>query len=296
LTGRSPAISAVRASVQAIAGTDADVLIYGETGTGKELAARAIHEASERAGGPFVHLNCAALPESMIENELFGHVAGAFSGAMKDRFGKFEHANRGILCLDEIDSLPMALQAKLLQALQSKSITRLGSNDPTELDFRTIAIAKTDLKDAVANGRFRADLLYRLNVVSLRLPSLDERREDIPFLTETLMADAHARYKRTLFDLSPALLQGLSARNWSGNVRELRNAVERMYLGLEDIGDTETPTGPISLADRVADVEKSLIIGALNAQDGSIKAVCDALIIPRKTLYDKMRKYGIERG
>ncbi len=294
LTGRSAAITAVRSQLLAIAKTDADVLIFGETGTGKELAARAIHEASERAEGPFVHLNCAALPEAMIESELFGHVAGAFAGAMKDRFGKFEHANRGILCLDEIDSLPLALQAKLLQALQSKSITRLGSNDAVPLDFRTVAIAKTDLTDAVANGTFRADLLYRLNVVSLRLPTLDERRDDIPFLIEALMADAHLRYNRTLPEVPQTLVQAMSRRDWSGNVRELRNAVERIYLGLEDTVGAEN--GPVSLADQVAEIEKALIVGALKAENGSVKAVCDALLVPRKTLYDKMRKYGIERG
>lgn len=294
LTGRSAAITTVRRQLQAIANTDADVLIFGETGTGKELAARAIHEASERADGPFVHLNCAALPEAMIESELFGHVAGAFAGAMKDRFGKFEHANRGILCLDEIDSLPLALQAKLLQALQSKSITRLGSNDSVPLDFRTIAIAKSDLTTAVADGTFRADLLYRLNVVSLRLPTLEERREDIPFLIESLMADAHRRYGRTLPDVPQALVQAMSRRDWSGNVRELRNAVERVYLGLDDTAGTAN--GPVSLADQVAEIEKALIVGALKAENGSVKAVCDALLVPRKTLYDKMRKYGIERG
>lgn len=295
LTGRSAAISAVRTQLQTIAKTDADVLIFGETGTGKELAARAIHEASERAQGPFVHLNCAALPEAMIESELFGHVAGAFAGAMKDRFGKFEHANRGILCLDEIDSLPLALQAKLLQALQSKAITRLGSNDAVPLDFRTIAIAKSDLTGAVTEGAFRADLLYRLNVVSLRLPTLDERRDDIPFLIEALLADAHVRYNRTLPDVPHALVQALSGRDWTGNVRELRNAVERIYLGLEDMTGIAAATGPVSLADQVAEIEKALIVGALKAENGSVKAVCDALLVPRKTLYDKMRKYGIER-
>jgi len=172
----------VREAIGAIAATDADVLITGETGTGKEIAARAIHAASARAKGPFVQINCAALPETLIESELFGHEAGAFPGATRARFGKLEHARGGILCLDEIDLLPLPLQAKLLDVLHNRRVTRLGSNDAVALDIRVIAMAKVDLEEAVRLGRFRADLLYRLNVVTVALPPLSARREDIPGL------------------------------------------------------------------------------------------------------------------
>lgn len=294
LTGRSAVMETLRTQLRAIAHTDADILIFGETGTGKELAARALHEASTRANASFVHVNCAALPEAMIESELFGHVAGAFSGAIKDRYGKFEHAHRGILCLDEIDSLPLSLQAKLLQALQSREVTRLGSNDPVALDFRTIAIAKSDLTQAVANGTFRADLLYRLNVVSLRLPRLTERREDIPLLFAELLVDAQARYKGEMPKPQPAFLQDLARRDWAGNVRELRNVADRHYLGLDEHRDQGAT--PASLADQMAELEKALIVSTIASQGGSIKATCEALNVPRKTLYDKMRKYGIDRA
>ncbi len=294
LTGRSAAINELRTQLRAIAHTDADLLIHGETGTGKERAARTLHEASARSGGTFVHVNCAALPADMIESELFGHVAGAFSGAMRDRYGKFEHAHRGILCLDEIDSLPQALQAKLLQALQNKQITRLGSNDVIPTDFRIIAIAKTDLKAAVAEGLFRADLLYRLNVVTLRMPTLAERREDIPALFTTLLNETHARYKREIPPTPTAMLQALTGREWEGNIRELRNAAERVYLGLEG-AENPIDEHADSLAARMAKTERALISAALSANAGSVKETCDALQIPRKTLYDKMKKYRLER-
>jgi two-component system C4-dicarboxylate transport response regulator DctD len=177
-----PADARLRLQLRAVAATEADVLIEGATGTGKELAARALHEAGARADRPFVQINCAALPAELIESELFGHESGAFPGATRARFGKFEHARGGTVFLDEIDSLPMPLQAKLLHVVQNREVTRLGSNEAIALDVRFVAASKQDLGAAAAEGSFRADLLYRLNVVTIHMPGLGERREDIPLL------------------------------------------------------------------------------------------------------------------
>lgn len=294
LVGRSPAMVRLRAAIRTIAATDADILITGATGTGKEVAARAIHRISDRAGGNFVHINCAALPDQTMEIELFGHEAGAFPGATRARFGKLEHARGGVLCLDEIDSMPLHLQAKLLDVLQNRAVTRLGSNDTIPLDIRVIAIAKADLETAVAEGRFRSDLYYRLNVLSVRMPALSERSDDVPRLFPLLVSEAAARYKVTPPEVTGALLTDIAARDWPGNVRELRNAADRFVLGLNgavaaDAGQGET------LADRVAAHEKALIASAIAAHGGRIKDVYEDLGIGRKTLYDKMQKYGLTR-
>ncbi len=201
LLGRSEAMTRLRATLRAIAATDADLVIEGETGTGKEVAARALHAASARAAKPFIAVNCAALPAELIESELFGHEAGAFPGATRARYGRFEHARGGTLFLDEIDSLPMALQGKLLHVVEQRSITRLGSNDPIDLDLRIVAASKGDLAQAAQTGAFRPDLLYRLNVVTLRMPPLAERRGDIPELFMALLTGAAARAGRPLPDV-----------------------------------------------------------------------------------------------
>lgn len=304
LAGRSAAMVAVRAQVRAVAQTDADVLIVGETGTGKEVAARALQMASERASGPFVHINCAALPSELIDSELFGHEAGAFPGATRARYGRFEHARGGTVFLDEIDSLPMRLQAKLLHAIQNRIITRLGSNDPVELDVRFIAASKSDLEKAVEAGTFRDDLYYRLNVLHIRMPPLDERREDIPRLFIQLVHDASVRYKRPVRVVPDRLLASLARRSWPGNVRELRNAADRFVLDLDldldlEPGAEETVDGlPISsggLSQQVATYEKSLIAATIAAHAGNLKATYEALGISRKSLYEKMRKYDLSR-
>lgn len=297
LAGRSPVMVAIREQVRAVAGTDADVLITGATGTGKEVAARAIHRASARAEKPFVHINCAALPADLIESELFGHEAGAFPGAARARYGKFEHARDGTVFLDEIDSLDQKLQAKLLQAVQDRVVTRLGSNDPVSLDVRFIAASKRDLEDAARKGEFRADLLYRLNVVTIRMPELDARREDVPKLFLQLVDEAAARYKRTAPEVPGAILTSVSSRNWPGNVRELKNAAERFALGLDlDLGvQARTPAGAGSLSEMMAEHEKSLIAAAIAANGGSLKATYEALGLSRKSLYEKMQKYGLSR-
>lgn len=304
LAGRSAAMVAVRAQVRAVAQTDADVLIVGETGTGKEVAARALQMASERASGPFVHINCAALPSELIDSELFGHEAGAFPGATRARYGRFEHARGGTVFLDEIDSLPMRLQAKLLHAIQNRIITRLGSNDPVELDVRFIAASKSDLEKAVEAGTFRDDLYYRLNVLHIRMPPLDERREDIPRLFIQLVHDASVRYKRPVRVVPDRLLASLARRSWPGNVRELRNAADRFVLDLDldldlEPGAEETVDGlPMSsggLSQQVATYEKSLIAATIAAHAGNLKATYEALGISRKSLYEKMRKYDLSR-
>jgi two-component system, NtrC family, C4-dicarboxylate transport response regulator DctD len=295
LTGRSVLMTRLRQQVRAIAATEADVLVQGATGTGKEVAARAIHRASPRAEKPFVQINCAALPADLIESELFGHEPGAFPGASRARYGKFEHARGGTVFLDEIDAMSQPVQAKLLTAIQNRSITRLGSNDVIDLDVRFIAASKQDLATEAAAGRFRPDLLYRLNVVTLRMPDLDERREDVPRLFTHLVAEAAARYKRPVPEIPGAVLNAVAARDWPGNVRELRNAADRFALGLDlDIGGT-VGASDRALSAQMAEHEKSLISAALAAHGGSLKDTYEALGLSRKALYEKMQKHGLSR-
>lgn len=295
LFGRSSTMAKVRKSIAAIADTDVNVLISGATGTGKEIAARLIHKQSARAAGQFVHINCAALPEALIESELFGHEIGAFPGAMRARYGKFEHARGGTLCLDEVDLLPLPLQAKLLDVLHNRTITRLGSNDTVSLDFRVIALSKSNLEDAVAQDRFRSDLLYRLNVASLRLPDLVDRREDIPGLFTLFAAEVAKQNDLPIPDAPVEMLTVLSGRDWPGNVRELRNEAERFVLGLSEM--TQGGDKPkMALIDQVGAYEKALIAASITAHEGRIMAACESLGLSRRSLYDKMQKYGISRA
>jgi len=295
LIGRSDPMVALRKSVRAIAATDADVLITGATGVGKDLTARALHDLSARGPHPFVHINCAALPTDLVETELFGHEAGAFPGAMRARFGKFEFARQGTVFLDEIDSLAVPIQAKLLHAIQARQITRLGANDPIALDIRVIAAAKTDLEAAVAAGNFRADLLYRLNVVTVSVPPLSARRDDIASLFLNLAAQAAARYSKPMPDVPAVVLAEMATRDWPGNVRELRNAADRFVLGL-DPAATPSGTEDQSLSARMAAHEKSLITAALTANGGSLKQTYTALGLSRKALYEKMQKHGLSKA
>ena len=292
LNGRSPVMAALRDRLRAVAAADTDVLIEGATGTGKEVAARALHAASERGARPFVAINCAALPEGLIESELFGHAPGAFPGATRERYGKFEHARGGALFLDQIDSLPLPVQGKLLTALQDRAITPLGSNEAVALDLRVIAASKNGLADAVAAGTFRDDLFYRLNVVTVQMPTLAERREDIPGLYQILLSQASSRHNRPVPEVRPETLSELSARPWPGNVRELRNEAERAILGLGATDAGPAPTG--KLADLMAAHERGLIAAALSANGGSAKATYEALGISRKALYEKMQKHGLD--
>lgn len=290
LLGKSPAIEQVRQVIRQVAETNADVLIFGETGTGKELVARCLHESSERAAHPFAALNCGAMPENLFESEIFGHEVGAFSGASKRRIGKFEYASGGTLFLDELESMPLALQVKLLRVLQERQVERLGANHPIAVDTRVVAATKDDLRLLSDQHKFRADLYYRLNVVTINLPALRERREDIPTLFEHFVLQAALRYKRAAPVVSAATMRELMAQNWPGNVRELRNAADRFVLGLMVDAQAQTP---MNLPELVERFEKNLIVEALNRAGGQVQAASEALGMPRKTLYDKIKKYGL---
>lgn len=297
LLGRSQAMIDLRYRLRAVAATDADVLIIGDTGVGKEVAARALHDLSGRSNRPFVAINCAALPANLIESELFGHEAGAFPGAIRARYGKFEHARGGTVLLDEIGSMPADLQAKLIRVIQDRMIVRLGSNEQIPLDVRFIATSKVELEDETNAGRFRADLLYRLNVVTLRIPPLSARREDVPVLFLQLAREAAGRYRRDMVDIPQPVLAEIARRDWPGNVRELRNAADRYVLGLGIDGLEPSPAGEegLRLVERVARFERTVIADALRAHGGSLKAVYEALGISRKTLYEKMQRYEIDK-
>lgn len=295
LAGRSAAIIALRHQLRTIGASDTDALIIGPTGAGKEVVARALHDVSARAAKPFVAINCAGLPAGMIESELFGHEAGAFAGAMRARFGRFEHARGGTVLLDEVGQMPPEAQAKLLRVLQERVITRLGSNEVIALDIRFIATSTNDLAQDVAQGRFREDLFWRLNVVTLQIPPLAARREDIPLLFLQLAREAGARHSVPDRIPPPELLADLAARDWPGNVRQLRNAAERYVLGLDWMTNAQPEDGP-HLAQRVASFERSVIAGAIAAHDGHLRRVYESLGISRKTLYEKMQKHGLARA
>lgn len=297
LPGRSQVMVDLRYRVRAIGASDADTLIIGDTGVGKEVVARTLHDLSGRANNPFIAINCAALPENLIESELFGHEPGAFPGAIRPRYGKFEHGRGGTILLDEIGSMPIDLQAKFLRVLQERVITRLGSNEVVPLDVRFIATNKVDLEQEVAAGRFRPDLLYRLNVATLRVPPLAQRRADIPLLFLQLVRESAARYGRDEVEVSQNMLADMAERNWPGNVRELRNAAERLVLGLDTNSSDTASTDPNGgrLADKVAAFEKGLIANAIANHGGALKPVYEALGISRKTLYEKMQKFGLDK-
>lgn len=298
LPGRTQAMVDLRYRIRAIGATDADTLVIGETGAGKEVVARALHDVSPRANRPFVAINCAALPENLIESELFGHEPGAFPGALRPRYGKFEHGRGGTILLDEIGSMPFDLQAKFLRVLQERVITRLGSNETVELDVRFIATSKVDLEAEVRAGRFRADLLYRLNVATVHVPSLRERRADIPLLFLQLVREAAARYGRDDPDVAHETVSAVAQRDWPGNVRELRNAADRLVLGL-DPGPAEGGVAARPedgrLAERVAAFERNVIAGVIAAHGGALRPVYEQLGISRKTLYEKMQRHGLDK-
>ncbi len=302
IIGDTPGMQRLRQTIAQIADTDADVLVNGETGTGKELVARALHENSSRREHNFVAVNCGAVPENLIESELFGHEAGAFTDARARRIGKFEHANGGTLFLDEIESMPTQVQVHLLRALQERAIERLGSNELIPLDLRVVAASKIDLRAAADRGEFREDLYYRLSVVMIDIPPLRERREDIPLLFQHFLLVAGARYQREPHPPGPEQLQRLMLADWPGNVRELRNVAERYVLLGESCGydieqvigaDADRPT--MTLPEQLECFERSLIEQQLKANNGSIKNTMAALGLPRKTLYDKMKKYRLDR-
>lgn len=298
LIGDSSAIQRVREMIANIAPTDVPVLINGETGAGKEVVARRLHEMSARRDKPFVALNCGALPEAMFETEMFGHEAGAFTGAVKRRLGKLEYASGGTLFLDEIESMSAALQVKLLRVLEDGLIERLGANEPIRVNCRIVAAAKGDMETHVTEGRFRRDLLYRLNVVTLPLPSLAARRDDIVPLFEHFVLDAAVRYQRAAPILSDRRRAELIQRDWPGNIRELRNAADRFVLGIPDASDNvgidADDITPRSLKERTEQFERALIADALKENKGSVTAAAAQLQLPKATLYEKIKRYSLQ--
>lgn len=296
--GTTPAMQRIKQTLRHIADADVDVLVEGETGTGKEVVATALHRLSRRRHRALVAINCGALPESVIESELFGHEPGAFTGAQKKRIGRIEHASGGTLFLDEIESMPLAVQVKLLRVLESRQITPLGSNEVRNLDLRVVAATKEDLGSPAIRAKFREDLYYRLNVVTIRLPPLRERREDIPLLFAHYLGHASRRFQRDIPDMPASIRQHLMTHDWPGNVRELAHFAERFVLGVLN-GTAPDPTpaqaGSLSLPERMEHVEAQIIRDALTAHRGDIKATLDTLGIPRKTFYDKLQRHGIDR-
>ena len=298
LLGHSTSVRRLREQVSALATTHADVLILGETGSGKEVVARALHDLSARRDAPFVAINAGALAETVIESELFGHESGAFTGAQKRRIGKFEYANGGTVFLDEIESMSMDVQVKLLRLLQERVVERVGSNQLIPLDIRVIAATKEDLLKAADEGRFRSDLYYRLNVAQINIPSLRQRAEDILPLFEHFVGVACEKYKLTEPVISAATRALLLSHDWPGNIRELQNAAERFVLGLElAVNNTSQvermDSSDLSLSQKVEAFERSLIEAELAGSYQSLREVAEVLQLPRKTLHDKLRKYGL---
>jgi two-component system C4-dicarboxylate transport response regulator DctD len=297
MLGQSAAMQQVRSTVMALAATSADVLIYGETGTGKELVARCLHDFSPRHTGHFVAINCGGLPDTLVENELFGHEAGAFTGAQKAHAGKIETAHGGTLFFDEVESMAMAVQVKLLRVLQERTVERLGSNRAVPVDCRVVAASKSDLKALSDQGLFRADLYYRIGVAVIELPPLRERRQDIGMLFEHFALLAASRYGRDVPVLSASEQAQLLAHDWPGNLRELSNVANRWVLGLH--GTRLTPTGgaldaPKALHEQLDQFERALIADTLRRCAGDVAASAKAMGLPKQTLYDKMKRLQLQ--
>jgi two-component system response regulator AauR len=295
IIGRSPGLQHLRELIANVADTSANVLIEGETGTGKELVARCLHDFSRRQGQPFVALNCGGLPENLFESEIFGHEANAFTGAGKRRIGKIEHANGGTLFLDEVESMPINLQIKLLRVLQERTLERLGSNQSIAVDCRVIAATKSDLDALGQSGQFRSDLYYRLNVVTLELPPLRERREDILQLFEHFLQQSALRFDRETPTLDSQTLSRLMAHDWPGNVRELRNVAERYALGLPAFkkGPSGGASQGLGFAEAVEAFERNLLSDALQRTGGNLSQASQELGMAKTTLFDKVKKYGL---
>jgi transcriptional regulator with GAF, ATPase, and Fis domain len=310
IVGTSPPMQQVFRKVEKISPTDISVLITGETGTGKELIAREIHNRSPRTGKPFVTINCGAIPENLLESELFGHVKGAFTGADRERKGWFEHANGGTLFLDEVGDIPISTQVKLLRALESGEIVRVGTNEPVHVNVRLISATNRDLTDAIASGAFRHDLYHRLKVVSVKLPPLRERREDVDLLIDHFLKEFNASHGKTITSITPAARKVLRHYNWPGNVRELKNAIESMVvvdfdgvLDLDDLtedlqpGATVHPGNHSDASDQfigksLEDVEKYYITETLKLTAGNREEAAKLLGIGERTLYRKLKEYS----
>jgi len=311
IIGESRALSGTLELIKKAAPAKATVLITGESGTGKELFARALHHYSPRVNGPFVAINCAAIPKDLLESELFGHEKGAFTGAESKRLGKFELADKGTIFLDEVGELDISLQAKLLRVLQGEQIERVGGSEPRSIDVRVVAASNRDLAAAVADGRFREDLFFRLNVFPVHIPPLRERLEDVPLLASHFLVKYCLEMKKPAIGISPAALATLSSRTWKGNVRELENCIERaviicdgseitlMHLGMEGVADAACPSarkgeGLQLLSEKAArEAEVRAIRGALSACQGNKTRAAEMLFVSYKTLLTKIKDYGI---
>jgi len=304
LVGSSRVMEDLRHAVRELAHIPTDVIILGETGTGKEVVARCLHDFSPRAQAPFVAVNCAAIPAELIESELFGHEAGSFTSARDKRIGKFEFANGGTLLLDEVESMPLLAQAKVLRVIQERMVERVGSNRQIPLDVRIIAASKLDLGAESDAGRFRADLYYRLNMATIDLAPLRDRGDDAVLLFHHFLGQAAQRFNKPVPPLHPADINAILVHAWPGNVRELKAAADRFALGLDAtgrsldtiLGSKAPPVSPsTSLADRLAAYERHVIEAELARHNDSIAAVVDALQVPRRTLSEKMTRLGVRR-
>ncbi len=313
IVGKTPVMRVLMEKTEKVATTPARVLITGENGTGKELVARALHRMSPRASKPFVEVNCAAIPGELIESELFGHMKGSFTGAISDRAGKFEQANKGTLFLDEIGDMSLAAQAKVLRVLQDNVITRIGGAKPISVDVRVIAATNKTLENEIAAGKFREDLYYRLNVVPIHVPPIRERREDIPMLAQYFAATLSAREGIPPRTFTPDALERLSALDWPGNVRELRNTVERLLILAPDsqisARDIDRLAGQRALDDaglatltqcRTFEefkdaAERTFLLNKLREFDWNVSETARAVEMPRSNLYKKIERYSLSR-
>jgi two-component system nitrogen regulation response regulator NtrX len=315
MVGRSPVVDKVRQMIERVAPTDARVLITGESGTGKEVAAAAIHRQSQRAAGPFVKLNCAAIPRDLVESEMFGHEKGAFTGAHDRRRGRFELASGGTLFLDEIGDLSVEAQAKLLRALEGGEIERVGGTESIQVDVRILSATNKDLRAEVAAGKFREDLFFRLHVIPLHLAPLRERPGDIPLLVEHFLRRNQRRHGLKPPRLEPDAMEALTRHSWPGNIRELANILERIGIlhagaevGAGEIRAVLVGNGPLppeapayrddderSLTDRLDEYERQLLLGALESADGNVAEAARKLQTDRANLYRRMRRLDVAR-
>ncbi|HVZ48447.1 MAG TPA: sigma-54 dependent transcriptional regulator, partial [Gemmatimonadaceae bacterium] len=313
IVGKSYGIRAVIDKIERVAKTPARVLITGENGTGKELVARALHRHSPRDRKPFVEVNCAAIPQELIESELFGHMKGSFTGAVQDRAGKFEQADGGTLFLDEVGDMALAAQAKVLRVLQEGEVTRIGGARPRRVDVRVLAATNKRLEDEIAAGRFREDLYYRLNVVPIHVPPLRERRDDIPLLVQHFLAQVAHEGGAARAGITAEAVQRLAAHDWPGNVRELRNTIERLAIlsrgptiGADDVDRLVAPRSAEAAAAGTAHLartyeefkesaERAFLLARLREHDWNVAETARALQMPRSNLYKKIERHHLAR-
>ena len=313
IIGESPAISKIKDTIERVAPTEARILITGENGSGKELVARWIHEKSNRANGPLVEVNCAAIPSELIESELFGHEKGAFTSAIKQRIGKFEQANGGTLFLDEVGDMSLSAQAKVLRALQENKITRVGGDKEISVDVRIIAATNKDLLKEIERNDFRMDLYHRLSVILIHVPSLNERKEDIPLLSDRFVKEICEDNGLPHKVITPKAIQALQEVRWTGNIRELRNVLERLViLSDQKITDEDVhkyvfsapaDQDPVQVFDRFEKfqdfkdhIERQFIEYRLNKNSWNVSKTAEELDIQRSHLYNKIEKYDLKRG